>query len=196
MNVAYDQTFKSIGEDVVIFPKSEIINGATISLGDCVKIDDFVFFASGTKSEIGSFVHISPFCMIAGGGELIMEDFSGLSAGVRVHTGTDDFSGDCLVNPTVPAKYRNPIRSFVHIGKHATVASGCTILPGVKIGEGAVIGANSLVNKDCEPWTYYVGSPARPLKPRPIGRIYEIEAELRSDLYKDGKYIPKRYRND
>jgi acetyltransferase-like isoleucine patch superfamily enzyme len=44
------------------------------------------------------------------------------------------------------------------------IGMGSVILPGVKIGEGAVVGANSLVTKDVEPWTIVVGQPAKIMK--------------------------------
>jgi acetyltransferase-like isoleucine patch superfamily enzyme len=132
---------------------------------------------------------------IAGGGELIMEDFVGLSSGSRVYTGNDDYLGESLTGPTVPSPYRVPIRSFVHIKKHAIVGANTVILPGVTIGEGVAIGANSLVTKDCEPWMIYVGSPAKPLRPRRSEIILELEAQLRKKLYDaQGRYIPKSRR--
>ena len=97
-----------------------------------------------------------------------------------------------MTNPAVPAPYRIPIRSFVHLKKHALVGANAVILPGVIIGEGAVVGANSLVTNDCEPWTIYVGSPAKPLRKRPSKKILELEARLRAELYDtSGRYIPK-----
>jgi len=174
---------------------AKIVSPGVISIGNSVIIDDFVLLMGGTKTTIGSFVHIASFTSITGGGELIMEDFSGLSGGIRVYTGNEDYSGGSMTNPTVPQPYRVPIRSFVHIGKHAIIGANSVILPGVTIGEGAAVGANSLVTKDCEPWTAYVGSPARALKSRPKERILELEAKLRRDLYdSNGNYIPKHAR--
>jgi galactoside O-acetyltransferase len=141
-------------------------------------------------------VHIASFVSITGGGELVMEDFSGLSSGVRVFTGNEDYSGKCLTNPTVPAPYRVPERSFVRIGRHAIVGANAVILPGVEIGEGAVVGANSLVHKHCKPWTVYFGSPARPIKRRPNTRMEELEAELRRSVYDAaGAYLTKATRS-
>jgi maltose O-acetyltransferase len=45
------------------------------------------------------------------------------------------------------------------------------ILPGVTVGEGTIIGAGAVVNKDCEPGAVYAGVPApRALTPTPRGR--------------------------
>ena len=51
-------------------------------------------------------------------------------------------------------------------------------MPGVTIGEGSIIGANSLVLSDTEPWTIYVGNPARPIKIRNKGNILEYYKNL------------------
>lgn len=49
----------------------------------------------------------------------------------------------------------------VHIGKDVLVGANSTILPGVTIGEGAQVGAMSLVNKDIPPGVFAGGVPAR-----------------------------------
>jgi acetyltransferase-like isoleucine patch superfamily enzyme len=188
--------FARRGADVTIWPLAKIITPETMSLGDSVIIDDFVLVMGGRKTVIGSFIHIASFTSITGGGEFVMEDFATLSSGIRVFTGTDDFLGNYLTNSAVPCPYRQPERTYATIKKHAIVGANSVILPGITIGEGAAIGANSLVLQDCEPWTIYVGSPARPLKPRPQERILELEAQLRRELYDArGLYIPKNQRS-
>lgn len=194
-NTAYGLGLARVGKDVTIWPQAKIVGADRTSIGDSVIIDDFVFLMSGPATTIGSFVHIASFVSITGGGEFVMEDFSGLSGGVRVYTGNEDYSGHCLTNPTVPAPFRVPTRSFVRIERHAIVGANAVILPGVVIGEGAVVGANSLVHKDCKPWTVYFGSPARPIKKRQSERIRELEAELRDVCYDtSGQYVPKARR--
>lgn len=184
-----------MGEDVKIWPEAKIVLPELIAIGNSVIIDDFVFFVGGPGTRIGDFVHIGSHTSICGGGEFVMEDFSGLSGGVRVYTGNEDYAGGCLTNPTVPFPYRVAKRSFVRVGKHAIVGANSVILPGVEIGEGAVVGACSLVTKSCEPWTTYFGSPAKPLKRRKSVKILELEAKLREELYsQDGSYIPKHLR--
>lgn len=197
MNQAHKLKFANVGKDVVIWPLAKILSPEIISIGDSVIIDDFVFLMGGKSTIIGSFVHIAPFTSIGGGGEFIIEDFCGLSSGVRVFTGNEDYSGACLTNPAVPPPYRIPIRSEVQIKKHAIIGANSIILPGIKIGEGVAIGANSLVIKDCEPWTIYAGSPAKPIRSRPSESILKLETELRRDLYDtNGNYIPKDMRSE
>ncbi|MGA0367912.1 MAG: acyltransferase [Kiritimatiellia bacterium] len=134
-------------------------------LGPHSQIDDFVFCYTGARCEIGRNVHIASFCSIIGGGELIMEDFSGLSAGCRLITGSDDFTGPWLTNPTIPAEFTNVIRGRIRICRHAVLGTNVVVFPGVTIGEGAAVGAGAIVRKDLEPWTVYAGS-----SPKPVGK--------------------------
>lgn len=194
-NQAYQLELSQIGQDVMIWPQAKIVIPEVITIGNSVIIDDFVFIMGGQSTRIGSFVHIASFTSITGGGELVMEDFTGLSGGVRVYTGNEDYSGNFLTNPSVPAPYRLPMRSFVHIKKHAIVGANTVILPGIVIGEGAAIGANCLVTKNCEPWKIYFGSPAKAIRRRPKERIIELEEQLRHEVYDaNGNYIPQTKR--
>lgn len=188
--------FSHVGQDVYIFPQAKIVSPESISIGDSVIIDDFVFIMGGKRTIIGSFVHIASFVSVLGGGEFYIEDFAGLSSGTRVYTGDDDYSGGSLTGPTVPYSYRLPVRSFVRVKKHAIIGANSVILPGVTIGEGAAVGANSLVKIDCKPWTVYGGSPVREIKPRQRERILELEDRLRKEVYdSELHYIPKRLRD-
>jgi len=59
---------------------------------------------------------------------------------------------------------RNELRTGpVVIGRDVVIGAKCTILPGVVIGDGAVVAAHSLVNRDVAPGTVVGGVPARPL---------------------------------
>ncbi|GAB4515353.1 MAG: LPS biosynthesis O-acetyl transferase [Anaerolineae bacterium] len=194
-NQAYHLDFARVGKDVVIWPLAKIVSPQTISIGDSVIIDDFVFMAGGAHTSLGSFVHIASHASLVGGGELLVGDFTGISSGSRVYSGNDDYLGGSLTGPTVPEPFRRAIRTRTIIGRHVIIGANCVILPGVTIGDGAAIGANSLVTKDCEPWTVYVGSPVRALKPRPSETMLALEAELRQALYDaQGNYIPKSER--
>jgi UDP-2-acetamido-3-amino-2,3-dideoxy-glucuronate N-acetyltransferase len=54
-----------------------------------------------------------------------------------------------------------------HVGRRASIGSGAVILCGVRIGEGALVGAGSVVTRDVPPHTIVAGNPARVLRPVP-----------------------------
>ncbi|HEY4229368.1 MAG TPA: acyltransferase [Thermoanaerobaculia bacterium] len=189
-NQAKRLALRACGEDVQIYPRAHIVSPETISIGDSVIIDDFVFLVGGAETRIGSFVHLASFSSYLGRGSLVIEDFVSVSSGARIYTGIDDFSGESLVGPGVPERWRRPERTFARIGKFAVVGANAVVFPGVTLGEGCAVGALSLVNRDCEPWTIYGGVPARPLKARRKDRVLELEADLRKHVFQGGRYVP------
>lgn len=62
----------------------------------------------------------------------------------------------------------------VIIGDRVWIAYRAIILPGVTIGEGAVVGAGSVVTRDVEPYTIVAGNPARVIKKRSSNLSYEL----------------------
>lgn len=170
--------FLTQGRNVTVWPLAKIISPEVIKVGNNVIIDDFVFLMGGRSTTIGNYVHIASFASITGGGDFCMGDFSGLSSGVRVFTGHEDYRGGIMTNPCVPEPYRKAHRLFVNIGKHAVIGANAVILAGVSIGEGCAVGAGSLVKNDLPPWTICVGTPARPIKDRPRDVILQYEREL------------------
>lgn len=71
-----------------------------------------------------------------------------------------------MTNPMVPEKFRNVEKACVIMEKHAILGSGCTVMPGVTVGEGTAVGSMSFVNRSLEPWSMYVGIPCRKIKER------------------------------
>ena len=171
--------FKAVGKNVQIAKNNTIIGLDKISIGDNVRIDGYcIFVSSGEGSiDIGSYIHIGAWCYLSASEKIRLSDFSGLSQNVKIYTANDDYSGQTLTNPTVPREYTNVMRGEVSIGKHAIVGSGSVILPNTTIGEGASIGALSLVTKDMDDWGVYFGSPAKKLKNR-SKKLLELEQQL------------------
>ncbi len=62
----------------------------------------------------------------------------------------------------------------VIIEDYVWIASRCTILPGVKIGKGAVVACNSVVTKSLNPMIIYGGVPAKQIKDRKSGLKYKL----------------------
>lgn len=55
---------------------------------------------------------------------------------------------------------------YVIIGNDVWIGDGASIVAGIRIGDGAIIGANALVTKDVEPYTIVGGVPAKPIRKR------------------------------
>ena len=53
----------------------------------------------------------------------------------------------------------------VRIGRAAWIGFDSCVLPGVTVGEGAIVGARSVVFEDVEPFTIVAGNPARTVRP-------------------------------
>ena len=65
-----------------------------------------------------------------------------------------------------PAPSAMPFKGDTVIGNDVWIGQNAVILPGVSIGDGAIIGANSVVGCDVEPYTIVIGNPARVLRKR------------------------------
>lgn len=157
--------FKSIGKNVKISDKASIYNHEQIEIGDNSRIDDFCVISG--KIKIGRNVHITPTCLVAGGIKgIIFEDFTTLAYGVKVFTQSDDYSGETMMNSTVPKEYKNEYMKEIIIKKQSIIGAGSTIMPGVVLEEGTTVGAMSLVLKSTQSWGIYVGIPAKRLKDR------------------------------
>ena len=103
------------------------------------------------NSVIGPRSRIQTACYITG--EMVVEE--DVFFGPEVCTMNDKYMGARDV------EYRGP-----HVKKGASVGSNSTLLPGITIGEGAVVGAGSVVTSDVPPGETYVGVPARPIRRR------------------------------
>ncbi|SFC85202.1 sugar O-acetyltransferase [Pseudoalteromonas denitrificans] len=122
-----------------------------------------VFIESGFHCDyadqltLGDRVYININCTILDGGEVRIGEDSLIGPNVQILTVTHD------INPTERLK-KNNYAQEVTIGKNVWIAAGVIILPGVKIGDNSVIGAGSLVSKNVDPDSLYLGNPAVKVK--------------------------------
>ena len=70
------------------------------------------------------------------------------------------------VSPEKLIREQPHTRKAIKIGRDVWIGRGSVILPGVEIGDGSIIGANSVVTKSVPAGTIAVGSPAKPLRKR------------------------------
>ncbi|MCU0800017.1 MAG: acyltransferase [Candidatus Thermoplasmatota archaeon] len=111
---------------------------------------------------IGNNVWIGENCELeAKGGKIRIGNNCGLGADVKIISYNWNFHSDKVL----PCDERM-IRKDVVIGDHVFIGRGSCILPGVSIGEGAIIGMGSVVVKDIPPLAVAVGNPAKVKKYR------------------------------
>lgn len=159
--------FHHVGDNVLLSKNSSYYNCKNIYLGSNIRIDDFCILSAGDGGiRLEGYNHIACYCSLIGKSKIEMKEFSGLSSRVAIYSSSDDYTGSALTNPTVPQRYCNVISGDVIIGKHAIIGAGAVVLPKVTLNEGVAIGALSLVTKDCESWSTYLGVPAKRVKSR------------------------------
>lgn len=117
----------------------------------------------------------------------IIKKFASISWGVTIGPEEHDYTR--LTNHSflyslksfelTPHKHYSPFEKECIIGNDVWIGCNSTILRGVTIGDGAVIGANSLVTKDVPPYAIVVGSPAKILKYRFEEPIIKALLELK-----------------
>jgi len=99
---------------------------------------------------------LGPRCNIYNLGEVTLGERATISQEVYVCAGTHDFSLPNLPLVTAP----------IEIGTDVFVGARAFLMPGVTIGQGALVGAASVVTKNVEPWAIVAGNPAKYIKRR------------------------------
>ena len=151
------------GYDKEIYVKPTITN-PNIIVGDFTYIADSEF-----ESHVTNFypwskdkLIIGKFCQIAAGVEFIMNDANHQMSAVS----TFPFYTLDGWDMEAPSAADMPFKGNTIIGNDVWIGQNAVILPGVQIGDGAIIGANSVVGCDVDPYTIMVGNPARVLRKR------------------------------
>lgn len=125
---------------------SATTNMACISIGKNVQINDYVHIAAGESVKIGNNVLIAS--------KVFITDISHGSYGLN----------DIHDSPKRSPAERTLTTKMVEIGDNVWIGEFVSILPGVSIGEGSIIGTMSVVSKSIPPYCIAIGSPAKAIK--------------------------------
>lgn len=153
-------TLKFCGEGVVLYPLCKMIRPERAEIDNYSRILDFTFIDAGKSLKIGKHSMITWQVVIEGGANTYIGDRVFVGPGSKILTSTYKIHGFYAAE-FVPDECHEIEYGDIVIKDDAYIGANCSILPGVTIGEGTVVGANSLVNRDLEPWGIYVGSPAK-----------------------------------
>lgn len=164
----------TVGAGSVLGATSRVWNGqsdpARIAIGrDCLILGELLTLPHGGRITIGDNSFVSE------GSRIWSADSVSIGANVLVSHNVDihDTASHSL-SATARAAHFRTIRSTGHpavlddvkqaavvIGDDVWIGFGAAILPGVRIGKGAVIGAKAVVTHDVAPYAIMVGNPAR-----------------------------------
>ena len=182
-NLFFDRAaLKRCGSNVIIGKTVRIRYPELVEIGDNVIIDDFSYIS--TALTIEDHVHISAGAKIIGGrdAQVTFKSFSTLAPNVTLAAGSDDYISG-IATPLVPHEYKGHVEiGRIDIGRHSIVGAHSVVLPDVTFGEGAAVGALSLVKQNLDPWTLYAGAPARAIKQRDRGAIQELEQKFMAGM--------------
>ncbi|MEQ8713337.1 MAG: CatB-related O-acetyltransferase [Cyclobacteriaceae bacterium] len=160
-------TYPLEGYDRLCFLKN-LVKHPQIIVGDYTYYDDFADVRNFEKNVkylfdfVGDKLIIGKFCMIASDVTFIMNGANHLSNAISSYPFAIFGHGweDAMESKSYPSKGDTIIGNDVWIGYNAT------IMPGVNIGDGAIIASNATVSKDVPPYTIVGGNPAKEIRRR------------------------------
>jgi acetyltransferase-like isoleucine patch superfamily enzyme len=170
--------FAQLGNDVRIHETCVLVGCDRISIGDNVRIDPFCVITAGEPVVIGSHCHISSHALVMGAAGIVFEDFSCISLGARVLSASDDLFAPVLIGSQFDDEFRRILSGQVRLRRHTSIGANSIVLPQAEVGEGATIGALSLVKGEIAPWTVNAGVPARKIGERDKENVLRTEAEF------------------
>ncbi|MDR1476773.1 MAG: CatB-related O-acetyltransferase [Rickettsiales bacterium] len=162
--------------DSVVYVKPTIKNKNII-------VGDFTYFSDNDFEKrvahhydfYGDRLVIGKFCQIGKGVEFIMNGanhkmYCASTFPFYIFEGWDE---------KAPPIGDMPLKGDTIIGNDVWIGQNATILPGVHIGDGAIIGLNSVVGSDVEPYTIVAGNPAKPIRKRFDDELIGLLLELK-----------------
>lgn len=171
-----NKIFPINGVETVTYVKPTIKN-PNIIVGDFTYFSDVDFESHVTHHYDfnGDKLIIGKFCQIASGVNFIMNGANHQMNSVSTFP-FYIFEG---WNEDVPPLSKMPLKGDTVVGNDVWIGQNVTVLPGVKIGDGAIIGANSVVSKDIPPYTVAAGNPVKEIRKRFDDELIQLMLELR-----------------
>lgn len=185
-----NKVFPVPGFKTVTYVKPTITN-PNIIVGDFTYFSD-VFFEKHVLHRYDYYqdkLIIGKFCQIAKGVNFVM---NGVNHQMNAVT-TFPFYILEGWDQNVPSLSEMPQKGDTVIGNDVWIGENATILPGVHVGDGAIIGMNSVVGSDVPPYTIVAGNPARKIRQRFDNELIDLLLRLKwwdKDIEEINSLIP------
>ena len=159
----YKLVCKKIGKNVLIDVGVILSGPKNISIDDYTWIDSYcIINAMMGEIKIGKRIHLAPYVIIGSRDPVIIEDYVAIGASSKIYSNSQVvMPNKRMSGPMIPEEDKAFHSAPVYLRKDSFVGANVVILPGVELGEGAVVAANSLVIRSVAPWTVVMGSPAK-----------------------------------
>ena len=152
-------TFKSQGANTIIADMVKFINPERVSVGDNVEFKYGVYVEAGSDIIIGDDTHFAPFCVLYGPLRI------GNKCAFAAHC-TFASVGHGYAEHDVPMIEQPTTAQEIVIEDNVWIGANATVIGGVRIGTGSIIGSGAVVTKDVAPFSVMGGVPARFIKQR------------------------------
>ena len=183
------RTFMSYARAGYYSAKAKISKGVKIDQGviirgnlDNLEIGDYSYIDTNVQLEIygplkiGKYVHIAPNAYIQSGSKVVIGDFACIANGVKIYSSSNTYKTPngkeniilFSLSSSAPKNLQAIKYGPVIIEDFAFVGMNTVVLPGVKIGRAAIIGAGAVVTKDIPLYSIAVGVPAKVIMKRPV----------------------------
>lgn len=159
-----------------------VITRKNIIVGDYTYYDDkngaerFEEHVTHHYEFLGDRLIIGRFCQIAAGIEFVMNGANHCMSRITTYPFNIMANG---WEKTAPSFSELPFKGDTVVGNDVWIGQNVTVLPGVHIGDGAIIGANSTVASDIPPYSIAVGNPCRVIKKRFDNELIEYLLKIR-----------------
>ncbi len=159
-----------------IDPTAELFFPLIMTRPDCIfigahsRLDSFTKLEGGVELRIGAYVHVASGAHLGiGGGTTIIEDYAAVASGGRIISGSNQVRG-LSISACAPDHMQRVEKSITILKKYSCVFVNATVLPGVILGEGAVLAAGAVATKAIPEWEIWGGIPAKFIAKREVLR--------------------------
>lgn len=155
-----------IRRPIYVRGRSSIDFGVGLTTGVNVRLDAFAPRGKPPVLHIGSHVQINDSVHIGAIEQVVIGDHTLIASRVFIsdHNHGNYQIQDAASAPEIPPTDRPLSSRPVRIGSNVWLGEQVCILPGVTVGDGAIVGANSVVTRDIPPNTISAGNPARVIR--------------------------------